>query len=97
MQRWYTCIGILTCSIGLSVSSPTAARFGKPDDSVYPRVVAKVTVLAPRGLATIQTADGATYEVVAGTEWRVGDTVSCERSDREGGKPLWKAFDCRKE
>ena len=61
MQRWYTCIGILTCSIGRSVRSPTAARFGKPDDFIYPRVVAKVMALAPRGLATVQTADGATY------------------------------------
>ena len=97
MQRWYMLIGILACSIGLSVSSPAAVKFGIPDDSVHPRLVAKVAILTPRGLATIQTADGATYEVVAGTGWRLGDRVECERSDREGGKPLWKAFDCRKQ
>jgi hypothetical protein len=34
--------------------------------------------LAPRGMATIQTRDGTRHEVVRGTGWQVGDTVTCE-------------------
>jgi len=92
-----TCTLLLAVLLGLSLSVSAGARPPfSDDDSIYPRIVAKVTVLAPEGLATIQTADGTTYQVVAGTGWRVGDTVQCERSDREGGMPLWKRFDCRK-
>ena len=65
------------------------------DDSIYPRIIARIIDLDQRGLATIQADDGTKYEVVAGTEWHVGDTVQCERSDRER-VPLWKQFDCRK-
>jgi len=82
----------------LGLSSPTTAKraFFDDDNSVLPRVVGTVTVLDQRGLATIETKDGERYEVVAGTGWRVGDIVQCERSDREGGMPLWKRFNCRK-
>jgi hypothetical protein len=50
--------------------------------SVYPRGVATVIALAPRGLATIRTSDGTTSEVVTGSTWRVGDTVTCENTAR---------------
>jgi hypothetical protein len=62
--------------------------------SVYPRVVATVLTLAPRGMATIQSSDGARYEVVRGTGWQVGDTVTCEHSATGG--PAWRALTCRK-
>jgi hypothetical protein len=51
--------------------------------SVYPRVVGTVVTLEPRGLATIQTSDGARYAVIRGTGWRVGDTVTCEHAASE--------------
>jgi len=58
-------------------------------------VVATVTALDPRGLATIRTTDGALYQVITGTGWRVGTTVECERYDT---RTLFEsvAFDCRK-
>jgi hypothetical protein len=62
--------------------------------SVYPRVVATVLTLAPRGMATIQSSDGTRYEVVRGTGWQVGDTVTCEHSATGG--PAWRALECRK-
>jgi|RhiMethySRZTD1v2_1073278.scaffolds.fasta_scaffold1064714_1 hypothetical protein len=62
--------------------------------AVYPRVVATVIALAPRGLATIRTSDGTTSEVVTGTTLRVGDTVTCEYTAR--GRTAWQALGCRK-
>jgi hypothetical protein len=56
--------------------------------------VATVTTLKPRGLALIRTVDGATYEVLQGTTWRVGDTVECEHNER--ARVPWLALDCRK-
>ena len=59
-----------------------------------PRVVATVTTLEPRGLARIRTVDGAIYEVLQGTTWRVGDMVECEQNERT--RVPWQALDCRK-
>jgi len=73
----------------LAVANESAGRY-----SVYPRVVATVLTLAPRGMATLQTSDGARYEVVRGTGWQVGDTVTCEH--RATGRPAWQALECRK-
>ncbi len=42
----------------------------------------------------IQTVDGARYEVLTGTGWRVGDTVACEHNERTG--VTWEILDCRK-
>jgi len=97
MKRMYVRICILAVLMVCGMSSFAAANRWpwKDDDSSYPRIIAKVTALDPRGLATIQADDGTKYEVVAGTGWRVGDTVQCERSDRER-VPLWKQFYCRK-
>jgi len=97
MKRMYGRICILAALMGLSMTSSAAAdRWWLGDeDSLYPRIVATVTTLDPRGMATIQTKDGERYEVVAGTGWHLGDTVECERSDRRR-YPLWKAIDCHK-
>ena len=97
MQRMYGRICILAVLMLFGMRSSAAADrwWWNDDDSIYPRIIAKVTALDPRGLATIQADDDTKYEVVAGTGWRVGDTVQCERSDRER-VPLWKKFDCRK-
>ena len=46
--------------------------------------MATVLTLAPRGMVTIQSSDGARYEVVRGTGWQVGDTVTCEHSATGG-------------
>jgi hypothetical protein len=62
--------------------------------SVFPRVVATVVTLEPRGLAIIRTREGATYEVLKGTTWRVGDTVECEHVART--RVPWETLDCRK-
>jgi len=83
-----TCLGGLSPGV-LAVANESAGRY-----SVYPRVVATVLTLAPRGMATIQTSDGARYEVVRGTGWQVGDTVTCEH--RATGRPSWQALECRK-
>jgi len=61
---------------------------------VFPRVVATVLAVEPRGLALIQTREGATYEVLKGTAWRIGDTVECEYGVR--WRARWHALDCRK-
>jgi hypothetical protein len=65
-----------------------------PSRPVLPRVVATVMSLDPRGLATIQTIDGARYEVVTGTGWRIGDTVECEHNERT--RVPWETLGCRK-
>jgi hypothetical protein len=86
---------LLTCLGGLSdVPRAMATENSGGNYSVYPRVVATVITLEPRGMATIRTADGTTYEVVKGTTWRVGDTVTCEYTTR--GRAAWQALDCRK-
>ena len=68
---------LLALVVGLSpVPLATAGRTAGGTYSVFPRVVATVMALEPRGLAAIRTREGATYEVLTGTTWRVGDTVA---------------------
>jgi hypothetical protein len=97
MKRIYGRICLLAVLLGLGLTSSAAdrRRLWGDDDSIYPRIVASVTAIDRRGLAKIQTRDGAIYEVVRGTGWRIGDTVECERGDRQR-YPLWKAIDCHK-
>ena len=57
--------------------------------------VATVTALKPRGLAIIQTVDGAIYEVFASPNWRVGDPATCEYNERT--RVPWHKLDCRKD
>jgi hypothetical protein len=81
-------VGVMSLISAPRASGRQASRPAKP------RVVATVTAMAPRGMATIQTVDGALYEVVKGTTWRVGDTVECEQNERT--RVPWEALDCRK-
>ena len=84
----------LTILLGVGLVSRTmAAR--NDSQSVMPRIVATVTTLEPRGMATITTADGATYQVITGISWRAGDTVECEQTNMQG-VPKWEALNCRK-
>jgi hypothetical protein len=84
---------LLALVVGLShVPRATAGRNAGGNYSVYPRVVATVIALEPQGLAAIRTSEGATYEVLKGYTWRVGDTVECEYVARGRGQ----ALDCRK-
>jgi hypothetical protein len=53
-----------------------------------------VIALEPRGMATIQTSHGATYEVVKGTTWRVGGPLACAHVAHT--RVPWQALDCRK-
>jgi hypothetical protein len=86
---------LLALVVGLSLVPSTLANSGSGGNySVFPRVVATVIALAPQGLATIRTMDGATYEVVKCTTWRVGDMVTCEYTAR--WRTSWQALDCRK-
>jgi hypothetical protein len=93
MRRAVTFI-LLTCLGGLSAGPLAVANEEAGRYSVYPRVVATVMTLAPRRMATIQTSDCARYEVVRGTGWQVGDTVTCEYTTR--GRASWQALECRK-
>jgi hypothetical protein len=93
MQRPYVPTALLTLVLSLRLGSLALASRDNPE-SVLPRVVATVLVLDPRGLATIQTVDGARYEVLTGTGWRVGDTVTCEHIARTHVK--WETLNCRK-
>ena len=97
MQRQYGRLGGLLVLVGLSVGTlPCSADANSiPTRSVRPRVVATVTALEPRGLARIQTVEGATYEVFAGPNWRVGDPVTCEHNERT--RVPWQTLDCRKD
>jgi len=85
---------LLACFGGLSPGALAVANESAGRYSVYPRVVATVLTLAPRGMATIQTSEGAHYEVVRGSGWQVGDTVTCEHRATE--RPAWQALECRK-
>ena len=93
MHRSWVPTALLTFVLSLSRGSLALASRDHPE-SVLPRVVATVLALDPRGLATIQTVDGARYEVLTGTGWRVGDTVTCEHIARTHVK--WEALNCRK-
>jgi hypothetical protein len=87
-----TCLGSLSPGTLALATDSAVGRY-----SVYPRVVGTVLTLAPRGMATIQTQDGTRYEVVRGTGWQVGDTVTCEHAASE--RPSWHAWqtlECRK-
>ena len=78
MARLAVSTMLLALGLGLSLVSRAPARIIH-DDSPLPRLVATVIALAPRGLATLRSVDGALYEVLTGTGWRVGDTVACEQ------------------
>jgi len=93
MRRPYGYTALLTLVLSVSLVSLVMAR-NKISDPAKPRVVATVTTLEPRGLARIRTVDGATYEVLKGTTWRVGDMVECEQNERT--RVPWQALDCRK-
>jgi len=94
MIRRAVTVVFLTCLGGLNPGLFAMANESAGRYSVYPRVVASVLTLAPRGMATIQTSDGNRYEVVRGTGWQVGDPVTCEH--RATGRPAWQALECRK-
>jgi hypothetical protein len=97
MQQQCIRLGQLMLLMGLTVAA-LALGVGateKSSRSVRPRLVATVTVLEPRGLAIIQTVDGAIYEVFAGPNWRVGDPVTCEHNERT--RVPWQKLDCRKD
>jgi len=94
-RPWLVSTALLALIVGLSfVPHVLASASSGSNYSVLPRVVATVIALEPRGLATIRTMDGATYEVLTGTSWRVGDTVECEHAARWHAP--WQALDCRK-
>jgi len=94
MNRPSIYTGLVALGLSLSLSSWAQARMTY-DDSPLPRLVATVITLSPRGLATLRTGDGALYQVMKGTGWRVGDTVECEQYDvRTPGSQL--QLDCRK-
>lgn len=97
MQRQYVRLGQFIGLMGLIVGALalSVGASDKPPRSVRPRVVATVTVLEPRGLAIITTVDGATHEVFSGTNWRVGDTVTCEHNERT--RVPWQTLECRRD
>jgi hypothetical protein len=95
MIRFAVAFVFLTIFVGLGhVPRATATVDTGSNYSLWPRVVATVITLEPRGMATVRTVDGTTYEVVKGTTWQVGDTVTCEYTTR--GRASWQALDCRK-
>ena len=99
MHRSWVPIILLPLLLGVGLASqswvPSAVASHKmPSHSAKPRVVATVTALERRGFATIQTVDGARYEVLTGTGWWVGDTVECEHNERT--RVTWEILDCRK-
>ncbi len=93
MQRPSVPTALLTLCLSLSLVSLVMAR-NKVSRPAKPRVVATVTTLGSRGLALIRTVDGATYEVLQGTTWRIGDMVECEHNERT--RVPWQVLDCRK-
>ncbi len=95
MGRSAVYIMLLALTVGVSLCSLAMAHSSSGGDySVLPRVVAAVIAVEPRGMATIRTSDGTTYNVIKGTMWRVGDTVECEHIPRV--RTSWQALDCRK-
>jgi len=95
MHRSWVPITLFPLLLGFGLALQSAVASNKtPSRPAKPRVVATVTSLDPRGLAMIQTVDGARYEVLAGTGWRVGDTIECEHNERT--RVTWELLDCRK-
>ena len=93
--RLIVCTLVLALVVGLShVPLATAGKDAAGSYAVYLRVVATVITLEPRGLALIRTPEGATYEVLKGTTWRVGDTVECDPVART--LVPWETLNCRK-
>src|SRR5262249_57741318 len=82
MGRSAVYIALLILIVGVSLCSFAMARSSGGDYSTLPRVVATVIAVEPRGMATIRTSDGITYNVIKGTMWRGGDTVECEHVTR---------------
>ena len=97
MQQQYRRLRRLMLLMGLTVAALafSVGASEKPSRSVHPRLVATVTALKPRGLAIIQTVDGAIYEVFASPNWRVGDPVTCEYNERT--RVPWQTLDCQKD
>ena len=94
MDRPFIYTALLALGLSLSLVSWTQAHITY-DESPLPRLVTTVVTLSPRELATLQTSDGALYQVLKGTGWRVGDTMECEQYDvRKPGSQL--QLDCRK-
>jgi hypothetical protein len=94
MARPSVCTLLLALGLGLSLGTWAQARMTY-DNSPLPRLVATVTALDRRGMAIIRAVDGALYQVIKGTGWRVGDTVECEQYDvYTAGTRL--QLDCRK-
>ncbi len=88
-------IALLALVVGRGiVPRAMAGRDAGGVHSVYPRVMATVSAVEPRGLAAIRTQEGATCEVLKGTTGRVGDTVACEHVART--RVPWETLDCRK-
>ena len=96
MRRHFSmCTLLLALVVGFSWAPlATAGKDAAGSYSVYPRVVATVITVEPRGLALIRTPEGATYEVLKGTTWRVGDTVACDPVART--RVPWETLNCRK-
>jgi len=76
MARLAVSIMLLALGLGLSFVSRAPARIIH-DDSPLPRLVATVIALAPRGLATLRSVDGALYQVLTGTGWYGRMCKSC--------------------
>ena len=96
MRRpWLVSTTLLALVVSLScVPRALATSASGGDYATQPRVVATVVALEPRGMAAIRTREGATYEVIKGTTWRVGDMVECEHVTRT--RVPWEALDCHK-
>jgi hypothetical protein len=94
---------VMTCVLVTFLASLRLASFAVATESavgrysLYPRVVARVLTLEPRGMATIESSDGARYEVIRGASWRVGDTVTCEHAASERpSAQAWQTLQCWK-
>jgi len=98
MSRLWIGTLVLAVLMGCSLVPPAyASRDSAGGYSVFPREIAEVVALAPRGLATIRTRNGALYQVGRGLTWRVGDTVECEHAARSGPSiPPWETLNCHK-
>jgi hypothetical protein len=94
MKRPNGSTALLTLFLGLSLVSLALARSHR-DTPALPRLVATVISLDSRGLATIRTEDGATYQLVKGLWWGVGDKVECQQNNVKQGLLAQGELDCR--